>query len=234
LTAANNDGHAAESKPQYGLTRIYQAADRTTVFSMVNRAGRCDVMSARDRISAGRQGGPRMSYPPQQPEPEPYGAGQHPPGEYPGAQFPPGQYSPGGQFPPGQYPPGGQLPPGQYPPVGQLPPGQYPPGGQLPPGQYPPPGYQQPGYQAVRPGRPGLLVSGVLLGVLAVAALGIALALGHAASACSSDIGQLAQAFDQQAAGDCSAASTARTVLEIAAPVLAIACVAVIVGYRRR
>ena len=77
-------------------------------------------------------------------------------------------------------------------------------------------------------------MSAVLLGVLAVAALGIALALGHAASACSSDIGQLAQAFDQQAAGDCSAASTARTALEIAAPVLAIACVAVIVGYRRR
>jgi len=180
-----------------------------------------------------------MSYPPQQPEPEPYGAGQYPPGEYPGAQFPAGQYSPGGQFPAGQYPPGGQLPPGQYPPGGQLPPGQYPPGGQLPPGQYPPPGYQPPsyqppGYQAVRPGRPGLLVSAVLLGVLAVAALGIALALGHAASACSSDIGQLAQAFDQQAAGDCSAASTARTALEIAAPVLAIACVAVIVGYRRR
>jgi hypothetical protein len=147
-----------------------------------------------------------MSYPPQQPEPEPYGAGQYPPGEYPGAQFPPGQYPPGGQLPPGQYPPGG----------------------------YQPPGYQPPGYQAVRPGRPGLLVSAVLLGVLAVAALGIALALGHAASACSSDIGQLAQAFDQQAAGDCSAASTARTVLEIAAPVLAIACVAVIVGYRRR
>jgi hypothetical protein len=206
LTAANYDGDTAESKPQYGLTRIYQAADRTTVFSMVNRAGRCDVMSARDRISAARQGGPRMSYPPQQPEPEPYGAGQYPPGEYPGAQFPAGQYSPGGQLPPGQYPPGGQLPPG----------------------------YQPPGYQAVRPGRPGLLVSAVLLGVLAVAALGIALALGHAASACSSDIGQLAQTFDQQAAGDCSAASTARTVLEIAAPVLAIACVAVIVGYRRR
>jgi hypothetical protein len=79
-----------------------------------------------------------------------------------------------------------------------------------------------------------MLVSAVLLGILAVAALGIALALGHAASACSSDIGQIAQAFDQQAAGDCSAASTARTVLEIAAPVLAIGCVAAIVGYRRR
>ena len=83
-------------------------------------------------------------------------------------------------------------------------------------------------------GRPGILVSAVLLGILAVAALGIALALGHAASACSSDIGQIAQAFDQQAAGDCSAASTARTILEIAAPVLAIGCVAAIVGYRRR
>jgi hypothetical protein len=116
-----------------------------------------------------------MSYPPQQPEPEPYGAGQYPAGQYPAGQYP-----------------------------------------------------------AIRPGRPGLLVSAVLLGILAVAALGIALALGHAASACNSDIGQLAQAFDQQAAGDCSAASTARTVLEIAAPVLAIACVAVIVGYRRR
>jgi hypothetical protein len=147
-----------------------------------------------------------MSYPPQQPEPEPYGAGQYPPGEYPGGQFPAGQYPPGGQGPAGQYPPGG----------------------------YQAAGYQPPGYQAVRPGRPGLLVSAVLLGVLAVATLGIALALGHAASACSSDIGQLAQAFDQQAAGDCSSASTARTVLEIAAPVLAIACVTVIVGYRRR
>jgi hypothetical protein len=131
-----------------------------------------------------------MSYPPQQPEPEPYGAGQHPAGQYPGGQYP------GGQYPAG--------------------------------------GYQPAGYEAGRPGRPGLLVSAVLLGILAVAALGIALALGHAASACNSDIGQLAQAFDQQAAGDCSAASTARTVLEIAAPVLAIACVAVIVGYRRR
>jgi len=130
-----------------------------------------------------------MSYPPQQPEPEPYGAGQDPPGEYPG--------------------------PG-------------------PAGQYPAGGYQPAGYQAVRPGRPGPLVSAVLLGILAVAALGIALALGHAASACNSDIGQIAQAFDQQAAGDCSAASTARTVLEIAAPVLAIGCVGVIVGYRRR
>jgi hypothetical protein len=163
-----------------------------------------------------------MSYPPQQPEPEPYGAGQYPPGEYQGGQFPADQYPPGGQFPADQYPPGGQGPAGQYPP------GRYQAAG------YQPPGYQAPGYQAVRPGRPGLLVSAVLLGVLAVAALGIALALGHAASACSSDIGQLAQAFDQQAAGDCSAASTARTALEIAAPVLAIACVAVIVGYRRR
>jgi hypothetical protein len=131
-----------------------------------------------------------MSYPPQQPEPEPYGAGQYPAGQYPAGEYPGGQY------------PGG--------------------------------GYQPAGYEAGRPGRPGLLVSAVLLGILAVAALGIALALGHAASACNSDIGQLAQAFDQQAAGDCSAASTARTVLEIAAPVLAIACVAVIVGYRRR
>jgi hypothetical protein len=169
-----------------------------------------------------------MSYPPQQPEPEPYGAGQHPPGEYPGGQFPAGQYPPGGQFPAGQYPPGGQYSPG-----GQGAAGQYPPGGYQPAG-YQQAGYQPPGYQAARPGRPGLLVSAVLLGVLAVAAVGIALALGHAASACSSDIGQFAQAFDQQAAGDCSAASTARTVLEIAAPVLAIACVALIVGYRRR
>jgi hypothetical protein len=120
----------------------------------------------------------------------------------------------------------GQYPPGQYPP-GQYAAGQYPPG-PGPAGQYPPPGYQ-PG----RAGRPGLLVSSVLLAILAVAALGIALALGHAASACSSDIGQIAQAFDQQAAGDCSAASTARTVLEIAAPILAICCVASIVGYRR-
>jgi hypothetical protein len=180
-----------------------------------------------------------MSYPPQQPEPEPYGAGQHPPGEYPDGRFPAGQYPPGGQFPAGQYPPGGQPPAGgQYSPGGQGAAGQYPPGGYQA-GGYQPAGYQQagyqpPGYEAARPGRPGLLVSAVLVGVLAVAALGIALALGHAASACSSDIGQLAQAFDQQAAGDCSAASTARTALEIAAPVLAIACVALIVGYRRR
>jgi hypothetical protein len=141
-----------------------------------------------------------MSYPPQQPDPEPYGAGQYPPGQYPG-----------GQGAAGQYPPGGYQGAG-----------------------YQAGGYQPPGYEAVRPGRPGLLVSAVLLGILAVAALGIALALGHAANACNSDIGQLAQAFDQQAAGDCSAASTARTFLEIAAPVLAIGCVAVIVGYRRR
>ena len=138
-----------------------------------------------------------MSYPPQQPEPEPgpYGGGQYPPGQLPGAPFG------GNQYPPGGYQPGA---------------------------------YQPGGLQAVRPGRPGILVSAVLLGILAVAALGIALALGHAASACSSDIGQIAQAFDQQAAGDCSAASTARTILEIAAPVLAIGCVAAIVGYRRR
>jgi hypothetical protein len=116
--------------------------------------------------------------------------------------------------------------PGQYPP-GQYAAGQYQPG-PGPGAQYPPPGYQP-----ARPGRPGLLVSSVLLAILAVAALGIALALGHAASACSSDIGQIAQAFDQQAAGDCSAASTARTVLEIAAPILAICCVAAIFGYRR-
>ena len=163
-----------------------------------------------------------MSYPPQQPEPEPYGADRQPPGEYPGGQFPAGQYPPGAQFPAGQYSPGGQGAAGQYAPGGYQ------------AGEYRPAGYQQAGYQAPRPGRPGLLVSAVLVGVLAVAALGIALALGHAASACSSDIGQLAQAFDQQAAGDCSAASTARTALEIAAPVLAIACVALIVGYRRR
>lgn len=143
-----------------------------------------------------------MSYPPQQPEPEPdpYGGGQYPAGQYPA-----------GPFPGNQYPPGGYAAPGYQ--AGGLQPG---------------------GPQAGRPGRPGMLVSAVLLGILAVAALGIALALGHAASACSSDIGQIAQAFDQQAAGDCSAASTARTVLEIAAPVLAIGCVAAIVGYRRR
>jgi hypothetical protein len=164
-----------------------------------------------------------MSYPPQQPEP--YGPGQYPPGQYSPGQNPGGQYQPG-QYQPGQNP-GGQNPPGQYQP-GQYQPGQYPPG-QNPAGQYPPPGYQP-----ARRGRPGLLVSAVLLAILAVAALGIALALGHAASACSSDIGQLAQTFDQQAAGDCSAASTARTVLEIAAPILAIGCVAAIVGYRRR
>jgi hypothetical protein len=153
-----------------------------------------------------------MSYPPQQPEPEPgpYGGGQYPPGPMPGGPFG------GNQYPPGGYPAPGQLP------------GGYQPGG------YQPGGPQAGGFQAVRPGRPGILVSAVLLGILAVAALGIALALGHAASACSSDIGQIAQAFDQQAAGDCSTASTARTVLEIAAPVLAIGCVAAIVGYRRR
>lgn len=143
-----------------------------------------------------------MSYPPQQPEPEPdpYGGGQYPAGQYPA-----------GPFPGNQYPPGGYAAPG-----------------------YQAGGLQAGGLQAGRPGRPGILVSAVLLGILAVAALGIALALGHAASACSSDIGQLAQAFDQQAAGDCSAASTSRTILEIAAPVLAIGCVAAIVGYRRR
>jgi hypothetical protein len=192
-----------------------------------------------------------MSYPPHQPEPpghgELYGQGQYPggqhqPGRYPAGQDPagPGPASPfpggpphqPGAVPPGQYQPGGQYPPGaQYQPGGQQPPGgQYPQAGPYQPAGYPPPAAYQPG----RPGRPGLLVSAVLLGILAVAALGIALALGHAATACSSDIGQLAQAFDQQAAGDCSAASTARTVLEIAAPVLALGCVAVIIAYRRR
>jgi hypothetical protein len=90
------------------------------------------------------------------------------------------------------------------------------------------------GSQPARGGRPSLLVSAVLLGVLAVAAIGIALVLGRAATECSSNIGQIAQAFDQQAAGDCSAASTARTVLEIAAPVLALGCIGMIIGYRRR
>jgi hypothetical protein len=148
-----------------------------------------------------------MSYPPQHPEPEPdpYGGGQYPAGQYPA-----------GPFPGNQYPPGGYAAPGYQ------------------AGGYQPGGPQPAGPPAARPGRPGMLVSAVLLGILAVAALGIALALGHAASACSSDIGQIAQAFDQQAAGDCSAASTARTVLEIAAPVLAVGCVAAIVGYRRR
>jgi hypothetical protein len=132
-------------------------------------------------------------------------------------------------YPPQQPEPSGpgQHPAGQYQP-GQNPGGQYP-AGPGPAGQYPPPGYQP-----ARPGRPALLVSSVLLAIPAVAALGIAVALGHAASACTSDIGQIAQAFDQQAAGDCSAASTARTVLEIAAPILAICCVAAIVGYRCR
>ncbi|HEY6479305.1 MAG TPA: hypothetical protein VIZ00_04710 [Streptosporangiaceae bacterium] len=148
-----------------------------------------------------------MSYPPQQPEPEP--------GPYGGGQYPAGQY-PAGPFPGNEYPPAGYAASGYQ------------------PGGYPPGGPQAGGPQAGRPGRPGILVSAVLLGILAVAALGIALALGHAASACSSDIGQIAQAFDQQAAGDCSAASTARTILEIAAPMLAIGCVAAIVGYRRR
>jgi hypothetical protein len=148
-----------------------------------------------------------MSYPPQHPEPEPdpYGGGQYPAGQYPA-----------GPFPGNQYPPGGYAAPGYQ------------------AGGYQPGGPQPAGSPAARPGRPGMLVSAVLLGILALAALGIALALGHAASACSSDIGQIAQAFDQQAAGDCSAASTARTVLEIAAPVLAVGCVAAIVGYRRR
>ncbi len=84
------------------------------------------------------------------------------------------------------------------------------------------------------PGRAGLLVSAVLLGVLAVAAVGMALVLRHAATECSSDIGQIAQAFDEQAAGDCSAAGTARTMLEIAAPVLALGSIALIIGSRRR
>jgi hypothetical protein len=160
-----------------------------------------------------------MSYPPQQPEP--FGQGQYPAGQNPAGPGPAGQY-PAGAYQPGQAP-AGQHQPGQHQP-GQHQPGQHQPAG------YPPPA----AYRPARAGRPGLLVSAVLLGILAVAALGIALALGHAASECSTDIGQLAQAFDQQAAGDCSAASTARTILEIAAPILAIACVAAIVGYRRR
>jgi hypothetical protein len=134
------------------------------------------------------------------------------------------------------YPPPPQQPepygPGQYPRRPYVP-GQDQPG-QNQPGPAPAGPYAPAGYQPARPGRPGLLVTAVLLGVLAVASIGIALALGHAATECSSDIGQIAQAFDQQAAGDCSTASTARTILEIAAPILALGCVALIIGYRRR
>jgi hypothetical protein len=197
-----------------------------------------------------------MSYPPAPEQPESYGPGRNPPGAYPPGAYPPGAYPPGadqpganqaGQYPPGAFSggqygagpsgdgpyPGGQQQPGSYQ-AGSYQAGPYQPG-QVPPGQYPPPGPNPPpGYQLARPGRPGYLVSAILLGILAVAAIGIALALGHAATECSTDIGQLAQAFDQQAAGDCSAASTARTVLEIAAPLFAVGCIAMIIGYRRR
>jgi hypothetical protein len=167
-----------------------------------------------------------MSYPPAPEQPESYGPGQNAPGSYPPGAYPPGAYPPGA-YPPGAYQAGSYQ-------AGPYQAGPYQPG-QVPPGQYPPPGPNPPpGYQLARPGRPGYLVSAVLLGILAVAAIGIALALGHAATECSTDIGQLAQAFDQQAAGDCSAASTARTVLEIAAPLFALGCIAMIIGYRRR
>jgi hypothetical protein len=165
-----------------------------------------------------------------------YGGGQNPGGQYPGGQYGAGQY-PGGQYPGGQYGagpnPGGQYPGG----AGQAGPYQWDPhqgGAQGQAGRSPVPGQVPPGYQAPRPGRPGFLVSAVLLGILAVAAIGIALVLGHAATECNTDIGQIAQAFDQQAAGDCSAASTARTILEIASPLFALGCIAMIVGYRRR
>jgi hypothetical protein len=127
----------------------------------------------------------------------------------------------------------GENPAGPFPPAGQpyAPPGQpYRPAGQQPAPGYPPPG----GYPAPRRSkRTSLLVIGVIIGVLAPIALLVAVLLGHAASACGSDIGQIAQAFDQQAAGDCSTASTARTVLEVAAGVFAVGCVASIIGYRR-
>jgi hypothetical protein len=162
-----------------------------------------------------------MSYPPSPEQPDPYGPGQNPPGAYPGRPYGAGP-NPGGPYGGGA----GQAGPYQW--------GPYQGGAQGHGGQSPAPGQVPPGYQVPRPGRPGYLVSAVLLGVLAVAAIGIALVLGHAATECSTDIGQIAQAFDQQAAGDCSAASTARTILEIASPLFALGCIAMIVGYRRR
>ncbi len=149
----------------------------------------------------------------------------HPPSSQPPGSYGPGQYSPRPYYPwPGE--PGPDQA-GRYQP-GPDQAGRYQPG----PDQAGP--YAPAGSRPVRGGRPSLLVSAVLLGVLAVAAIGIALVLGRAATECSSNIGQIAQAFDQQAAGDCSAASTARTVLEIAAPVLALGCIGMIIGYRRR
>jgi hypothetical protein len=140
---------------------------------------------------------------------------RHPPSPQPPESYGPGQYSPRPYYPRPNEPGPDQA-------------GRYQPGPDQP-GPYAPAGAQP-----ARSGRPGLLVPAVMLGVLAVAAIGIALVLGRAATECSSNIGQIAQAFDQQAAGDCSAASTARTVLEIAAPVLALGCIGMIIGYRRR
>jgi hypothetical protein len=122
---------------------------------------------------------------------------------------------------------------GWYP---QQPPGQY--------GYYPPPGheYLPPGYpargqyppQRLRRGGAGILATAIVLGVLGAAALFLALLAGHAASTCSSGLGQLAQAFDQQTATNCSDVSLAHIALKVVTVVLGVGCLAAAIGYFRR
>jgi hypothetical protein len=126
--------------------------------------------------------------------------------------------------------------PGEY--------GWYPP---QQPGQYrwyPPPGYEHlpPGYptpcqyppQPPPRRRTGFLVTAIVLGALAAITLFATLVTGHDASTCNSGLGQLAQAFSQQTAGDCSDVSLAHIALEVVTAVLGIGCLAAAVDYFRR
>src|SRR5215218_3602505 len=114
----------------------------------------------------------------------------------PGQYTSPGQYGPPAQYPqPGQYgqPPGQYAPPGQYGQPGPY--GQYPPPGRYgPPAQYPTPGrypapdlsaqpvhwqpWGAPGATAApRKGNRSTVVAWVVAGIVALAAVGVALVL---------------------------------------------------------
>lgn len=119
-----------------------------------------------------------------------------------------------------------------YPPQGSYGQGPFPPPPPPPSGaQWPPPAYGQPWQslpQVPPPRRRGgsvLTAMTIVFGVLAALALFLSLLIGHDASTCNSGIGEFAQAFDQQAASQCSTVNTVHAALEVLTLVLAVACI---------
>ena len=93
---------------------------------------------------------------------------------------------------------------------------------------WPPAGYGQPWPLPQPPRRRGgsfLTAMTIVFGVLAALSLFLSLLIGHDASTCNSGIGEFAQAFDQQAASQCSTVNAAHAALEVVTVVLGVACI---------